>query len=122
MHLMETLKSTGQGRQFGQVNRKYYRAEVKGFLGNLADGKNVIGGVVENISTGGFALTHLPESFSADRHSYTAVLSGGGKHYKILAKPCWRMKNGNDTFHIGFKILDAPWEWVDLTMNLLPAT
>lgn len=122
MNLMETLKSTGQGRQFGQVKRRYQRAEVGSFQGNLADGKNVIGGVVGNISPGGFTFTNVPESFSADKHTYTAVLSGGGKHYKMLAKPCWRMKKGNDTLHIGFKILDAPWEWVDLTMNLLPVT
>jgi hypothetical protein len=122
MHLMETLESTGQRQQFGQVKRKYQRAEVGGFHGNLADGRKVIGGVVDNISTGGFAFTHVPESFSAEKHSYTAVLSGGGKHYKLLAKPCWRKKKENNTIQIGFKILDAPWEWVDLTMKMSPAT
>jgi hypothetical protein len=122
MHLMETLKSTGHARQFGQVKRKYRRAEVGGFVGNLADGKKVIGGIVGNISTGGFQLTNFPQSFSADKHTYTAVLSGGGKHYKMLAKPCWREKKDNNTINIGFKILDAPWEWFYLTMNLLPTT
>jgi hypothetical protein len=121
MHWLETRKSTGHGRQFGQVKRKYQRAEVGGFLGNLADDNKVIGGVVGDISTGGFACTNLPESFSADKHAYTAVLSGGGKHYKMLVKPCWRVKKENNTIQIGFKILDAPWEWVELTMNLPPA-
>ena len=122
MHLLETLKSTGHGRRFGQIKRKYRRTEVSGFIGNLADGKKVIGGDVGNISTGGFAFTNVPESFSADKHTYTAVLSGGGKHFKMLTKPCWRMKNKNNTIQVGFKILDTSWEWVELTMILLPAT
>jgi len=119
---METLKSAGHGRHSGQVKRKYSRVEVGGFVGNIADGRKVIGGIVGNISTGGFQCTNLPQSFSADKHTYPVVLSGGGKHYKMLAKPCWREKKGNYTINIGFKILDAPWEWVYLTMNLLPVT
>jgi hypothetical protein len=37
----------------------------------------------------------------------------------MLAKPCWRTKNDPNTITIGFKILDAPWEWVEFTMNQL---
>ena len=39
-----------------------------------------------------------------------------------LAKPCWK-RTGSMTsrIDIGFKILDAPWEWVEFAMNEIPA-
>jgi hypothetical protein len=103
------------------MNRKHRRAGVPGFVGDLADGNLVIGGIVEDISTGGFKLTNIPESFSAEKHTYMAILSGGGKHYRLLAKPCWRKQGeGGGSVEMGFKILDAPWEWLALTMNEIP--
>lgn len=115
----ETYEATGL--RFGQMNRKYRRAEVAGFVGDLADGNIVIGGIVEDISAGGFKISSVPESFNADKHTYTAILSGGGKHYRLLAKPCWKKKEaGRVSVEMGFKILDAPWEWIEMTMNEIP--
>jgi hypothetical protein len=105
----------GSGLRFGEMNRKYRRAGIKGFVGDIADGNLVIGGIIEDISIGGFKITHIPDWFSADKLFYTAILSGGGKHYRLLAKPCWKKKG-----EMGFKILDAPWGWVELTMNEIP--
>jgi hypothetical protein len=82
--------------------------------------KKIFGGVVENVSTGGFEVTNLPKSFSLDIYSYSAVLSGRGKHYKMLAKPCWRKKKGDRSITIGFKILDSSWQWLAFTMKQLP--
>lgn len=105
----------------GRVKRKYRRAGMAGFVGDVADGKSIYSGYVRDISVGGFKIADLPQSFSAVRHTYTAIISGGGKHYRVLAKPCWQrsadMKNRID---IGFKIIDAPWEWVEFTMNEIP--
>lgn len=122
MKFKETDDNKEMTMQPGQLKRKYQRAGVPGFVGNLADGKRIIEGIVGNISTGGFEITNLPKSFTADRHTYTAVLSGGGKHYKMLAKPCWRNDSGRNDINIGFKILDAPWEWVEFTMNEITTT
>jgi hypothetical protein len=119
MNPAENLEDKRCRRQFDQCKRKYRRTDIAGFVGNLVDGKKVIGGIVGNISTGGFAFTNLPQSFSAEKHTYVAILSGRDKHYKMLAKPCWRTKNDPNTITIGFKILDAPWEWVEFTMNQL---
>jgi len=94
---------------------------IQGFVANLADGDRLIDGNVENISTGGFQVTDLPKSFGGKNHTYTAVLSGGGKHYKMLAKPCWQKQQGENKIHFGFKILDASWEWVDFTLHGIPA-
>jgi hypothetical protein len=108
-------ETIGIGSRFGQMNRKYRRAGIKGFVGDIADGNLIIGGIIEDISIGGFKITHMPDWFSADKLLYTAILSGGGKHFRLLAKPCWKKKG-----KMGFKILDAPLAWVELTMNEIP--
>lgn len=106
------------GFYFGQVKRKFRRINISGFVGDLADGNSIVGGFVENISAGGFKMTNIPESFTAEKHTYKAILSGGNKHYKVLVKPCWRGQ-GKEKHNVdmGFKILDAPWQWVALTMD-----
>ena len=120
MYLAETLNNNEFDRLLGHSKRNYRRAELHGFTGNLVDGKKIIEGIVENISSGGFELSNLPESFSAEKHTYLAVISGKNKHYKVLVKPCWKKNKAENDIVIGFKILDAPWEWAELTLNLIP--
>lgn len=105
-----------------RITRKHRRAGLAGFTGDVADGKNIFSGHVTDISLGGFKVADLPHSFTAERHTYVAILSGGGKYYRVLAKPCWK-KSGSLTnrIDIGFKILDAPWEWVEFAMNEIPS-
>ncbi len=118
MNQIDAMTEVSSGFRLGPTERKYRRLEVPGFVGDLADGKAVLGGVVADISLGGFKITTRRKSFAADRHAYTAILTGGGNHYRLLAKPCWRRAgSGKDNIQIGFKILEAPWEWVQLTMN-----
>lgn len=118
---MDNQPQTTLSLDVGRVKRKYRRAGMAGFVGDVADGKNIYSGYVSDVSVGGFKIADLPLSFSAKRHTYTTILSGGGKHYRVLAKPCWQrgaaMKNRID---MGFKIIDAPWEWVEFTMNEIP--
>lgn len=105
----------------GQMSRNYRRAGLPGFFGDIADGNLIVGGMIDDISTGGFRMTGIPEIFKAEKHTYAVVLSGGGKHYRLLAKPCWKKKgSGPDQAEMGFKIIDAPWEWVELTMKEIP--
>ncbi len=120
MHTPDSQRDLGIGQQPRQFKRRYQRTDVADFIGNLADGKKVFGGMVENISTGGFEMTNVPQSFSSAQYLYNVVLSGGGKHYKMLVKPCWRKKKGISDIVIGFKILDASWEWVAFTQNQVP--
>jgi len=121
---MNRLKEDFQlsrGVRFGQLKRKHRRAGLSGFVGDLADGKLVFAGNINDISTGGFKIMDIPNLFGAEKHTYTAILSGGGKHYRLLAKPCWKRQGaGKGNVDIGFKILDAPWEWVAFTMNEIP--
>lgn len=120
MDQVKIVSDKGDGAVVGQLKRKYHREKVSGFVGNIADGQKIIDGIVENISPGGFEITNLPHTFTGEGYAYTAVLSGGGKHYKVLTSPCWRMKKDNNTLHIGFKILDAPWQWLAFTMHDIP--
>lgn len=117
MHSTVTWNNDEPYRLLGHIKRKYERTEISGFMGNLVDGRKIIGGIVENISTGGFEFSNLPESFDAEKCTYIAVITGKGRHYKVLVKPCWRKYNGKNDINIGFKILDAPWEWVELNLN-----
>lgn len=120
MHMIEIdndERTTNWTFSAKQHKRKYRRSFIADFVADLADGRKIIGGIVENISPGGFEITSLPKSFTAEKHFYTTVLSGGGKHYKILAKPCWSKKKGKHHVDIGFKILDAPWQWLELTLQ-----
>jgi hypothetical protein len=118
---MNHQPQTTSAWEIGQVKRKYRRAGMTGFVGDVADGKNIFSGYVSDISVGGFKIADLPQSFSAERHTYTAILSGGGKHYRVLAKPCWQHNSAmKSRIDIGFKIIDAPWEWVEFTMKEIP--
>lgn len=121
MNRLEKVSDPSSGFRFGQMKRKHRRAGVPGFVGDLADGKLVISANIEDISIGGFKIVGIPSTFGADKHTYTAILSGGGKHYRLLAKPCWITPGAVEgKVDIGFKILNAPWEWVEFTMNEIP--
>ena len=63
-------------------------------------------------------LSNLPGTFSAADHSYTTVISGNGKHYRVIVIPCWTKKVGNDrSVEVGFKIVEASWEWAEFVLN-----
>ncbi len=98
------------------MKRKFERVHVIGVSGDLATDKVILNGIVDDVSPGGFKLFQLPASFQNDKHVYTVVISNGDNHFKILAKPCWDSKaEGKNSIEVGFKIIDAPWEWAELT-------
>ena len=77
-------------------------------------------GKVEDISSGGFKITNIPQSFSADRYVYTVLLSSqDGKTFSdCWPGPCWSKRNsGADRLEMGFRIIDAPWEWTEFTFG-----
>ena len=102
----------------GKVKRKNTRTQVQGFVGDIAVGSSTVNGNVADISCSGIKMTALPKNFSAVKHIYTTIISGDGKHYRLLVKPCWKKKNEHGGVEVGFKIMDAPLEWVDLTLNM----
>jgi len=100
------------------MERKFDRKEVSGVYGVIARDKHIISGVVDNVSPGGFKISHLPLAFENDKHCYSIVISKDSSHYKIMATPCWETRgSGEHDLEVGFKIIDAPWEWAELTYN-----
>lgn len=100
------------------MKRKFERVQISGLYGDVAAGNLILNGLVDDISPGGFKLSQLPASFQNDKHVYTVILSKGENHYKILAKPCWDTKTeGKNSMEVGFKIIDAPWEWTEFTFS-----
>lgn len=101
----------------GLVKRNSRRVRMPGIVGDLADGNAIVVGKVGNISKTGFNFTDVSPDFRADKHVYTIVLSRGQNHYRVMAKPCWQRQAEREQSEFGFKILNAPWEWVEFTMT-----
>jgi len=98
--------------------RRHSRVDVNGFVGDIADGNLVLGGIVEDVSFSGFKMSSLPKNFSAVHRSYTTVISGNDKHYRCIVIPCWTKKAENKrSVEVGFKIIQASWEWTEFVLN-----
>ena len=102
----------------GIFHRRYRRRAVAGFSCDIADGNRLVVGVVGDVSPNGFKLSDVDESFQADGHCYQTVLSGQGRHYKMLAKPCWRRQSDKGV-EIGFKIMEVSWEWTEFILDTI---
>ena len=119
---MNTERHTLPDFGIGRTTRRHRRAGFAGYVGDLSDGQAIYGCHLADLSLGGFRVVDLPETFVACRHTYVAILSGGGAHYRVIAKPCWKRRGRvAGRIDIGFKILDAPWKWVEFVMNKIPA-
>ena len=102
------------GSQTMTTNRKYKRDFVNGYVCEIADGNQVMSGVVDNVSSAGLKISSLPTGFSVARKHHVAVVSGDNRYFKVLLRPCWSKKEeGVNFMDVGFKILDAPWEWME---------
>lgn len=100
-------------QEYRPKGRKYRRARISGILGDIADKKNVVSGVVSDISQGGFRLREVPQSARFTKHIYTAILSRNGKNFKMLVTPRWQKKTeGSEGTEVGFKIMDSSWDWI----------
>jgi hypothetical protein len=101
---------------FAVSGRKDRRNHLSGLTGELSDGRRIFAGELKNLSVGGFQLTDLPTGFDSGYVNYTAIVSGGGKNFRLLVRPCWSKRHA-DQLHVdvGFKIMNAPWELVQYT-------
>jgi hypothetical protein len=116
MDTMMIKHSHNDIRRLRPISRRYPRGKLHDFSADIADGKFFASGRVDDISLSGFKMSDVSDSFRADKYSYTVVISGKGWHLKVLVKPCWKKKN-NENYEIGFKIVDAPWEWAEFAIS-----
>ncbi len=76
-------------------------------MGDIGDGNFIFAGIVEDISSRGIRMSHLPKEFSADKANYRTVISGYGRHFKVMLRPCWSERNKvKSTVITGFLIID----------------
>ncbi len=109
--------------QRSSSKRKYQRVAVDGFSGDIADGRQVLAGVVSNVSSSGVRMSKVPDSFSAEKKQYVAVISGNNKHFKVLLQPRWTQRNKQTgSMDVGFKIIDSSWEWSEFIYHNVPET
>jgi hypothetical protein len=85
----------------------------------MSDGKFVFEGMVENISRTGFKMTDIPAKFNTESEECTAVISSKSKNYKFSVRPTWSTEAGIYKV-VGFEILSAPAEWIELLDELDP--
>ncbi len=113
---MQDRQKSNQRR--GILKRRYQRTGVRDVVADIGDGNDLLGGLVTDISSGGFRMTHVTDTFAIERYSYPTIISSGGRYYKVLAKPCWhRLNSRTHSQEIGFKIVDASWEWTEFVLN-----
>ncbi len=96
--------------------RRYQRVEVDSFAGDIADGNQVLSGVVENVSATGFKLKAVPSVFDGKKHAYNIVVYGEEDYFKLQATPCWEERSKHDVT-LGFKIIDANWQWYEFVLK-----
>jgi PilZ domain len=117
MQQKELQDRQAEGKRFGMIARRHRRSAVSGMTANVADRNILYDGMVSDISTGGFRLQRKADDFAGSSMSYTVIVSVGRQRYRILAKPCWIRNDGaTRNQEIGFRIIDAPWEWLELVM------
>jgi len=97
------------------ASRRFSRRAVEGLSVGIAGEGLYAVAVAENVSQGGLKLSGLSSRFQANNFLYRAVVSGGGKTFRLTMKPCWKRSSGDQSVEVGFKVLDAPWEWCEFT-------
>lgn len=104
----------------GKIKRRDQRGKVAGFYSDIADGNFVFAGVVKDISSRGIKISDLPLDFPLEKSGYRTVISGSGKHYRVLLRPCWANRDsGTRSIEAGFMIVDAPWDWEEFVLEQL---
>ena len=117
MQQLRVQDRQAEGKRFGMTGRRHRRWAVREMTARIADGKALFEGRVFDVSTGGFRLQRKPDDFTASALSYTIILSHGRQRFKLLAKPCWAKTDaGGSHQDIGFRIIDAPWQWLEMVM------
>jgi hypothetical protein len=100
------------------LERKHKRASELGLTADITEKSSTFHVIVDDFSTNGLKLSSVANGFDCNNHSYTVLISRGNHYFKLLVKPCWqKLNNDGKESEIGCKILDAPWKWIQFTMQ-----
>ncbi|MBM9529234.1 PilZ domain-containing protein [Desulfoprunum benzoelyticum] len=86
---------------------------------DVSDGKRFYSGMVTDLSRFGLRLTDLPLKCDTSQR-LSIVVSGQGKNFKMLARPCWT-KNGGTGKSVGVEIMNASWGWTEFVISHEPS-
>lgn len=89
--------------------RKHKRMNAPLLTADLSDGKNVTQGLVKDFSVDGLKMGDISYGFDVDAPLHTVIVSKGRHHFKLVVKLRWQKED-----QVGFRILDAPWKWIEL--------
>ncbi len=105
----------------GMEKRRHERILLKGYIADIADGKFIYGGIIEDVSSDGLRLNDLPAKFAIEGKRYNLVISGGpaNDYFKLTVFPRWRSKRGR-TVDVGFRVVESTAGWKALVKRSMP--
>ncbi|MGW8158812.1 MAG: PilZ domain-containing protein [Desulfoprunum sp.] len=98
--------------------RRHQRMTINNLWADVSDGKGFYSGMVTDLSRFGLRLTDLPLRCDTSQR-LSIVVSGQGKNFKMLARPCWTKKD-NTQKSVGVEIMNASWGWTEFVMSHEP--
>ncbi len=106
---------------YARDKRQYERLELRGLIANTADGNRVFNGYIEDLSSGGFKISQLPNNFEVKEKQYITFISGYEKQFLVTIQPCWHKKCDSGNYQeVGFKIVMPPKTWTHFIHDMLP--
>lgn len=94
--------------------------ESVNLLIDVSDGQGFFSGSVNNLSRFGLCMNDLPANLDQSARRLSIVVSGHGKHFKMLATPRW-IDEGAYKKNLGVEIVNAPWGWTEFVMSMEPS-
>jgi len=99
--------------------RRYQRMAVGNLMVDISDGKGFFSGTVGDLSRSGLKLDDLSNRLDITSKQLSVVVSGQGKHFKMIARPKWK-KSRNISNNIGVEIIKAPFGWAEFVRDFEP--
>lgn len=93
---------------------------INGLSADVSSGKGFYSGKVTDLSRFGLRLTDLRLKCDTNQR-LSIVVSGQGKNFKILARPCWT-KTDRTRKSVGVEIMNASWGWTEFVISLETAS
>jgi hypothetical protein len=100
-------------------SRFYTRVPVKNFTVDASDGDGFFQGMVQDVSRFGVCIKNLPQRINDKAKRIIIVVSGDGRNFKMLARPCWGTLKDSEK-SLGAELLNPPWGWTAFVASLEP--
>ncbi len=99
--------------------RRHSRLNASGMEVDIADRVGFSTGTIKDISRFGVCITDIPRKLQTQNDSFTAVITGNGRRFRLQLQPKWVEEDGLTTT-TGAIITNAPWDWTAMLIELEP--